>query len=105
MSDSGGKKLDGGKDPWHLLPTDAVRQVVRVLAFGANKYAERNWERGIAHSRTYAATLRHMTSWWEGEDNDPETGISHLAHAACEVLFALAFTVRGSDVDDRPRAA
>ena len=104
MSDDEGKKHDGGKDPWHLLPTDAIRCVVRVLKFGANKYDERNWERGIAHSRTYAATLRHVTSWWEGEDRDPESGESHLAHAACEILFALAFEVRGRhDVDDRPR--
>jgi dATP/dGTP diphosphohydrolase len=99
-----GTKHDGGKLPWHLLPFDAIEQIVRVLDFGAKKYAERNWEKGIAHSRTYAATLRHLTSWWQCEDDDPETGLSHLAHAACEVLFALAFVVREQPgVDDRPR--
>lgn len=104
MTAPAGVKHDQGKAPWHLLPWDAVRQVVLVLAFGARKYAERNWEAGIAHSRTYAATIRHLTAWFQdGETADPETGLHPLAHAACEVLFALAFSLRGTaGVDDRP---
>lgn len=98
-----GTKHDGGKLPWHLLPFDAIGQVVCVLQFGAKKYAERNWEKGIAHSRVFAAAQRHLTAWWQGEDRDPETGLSHLAHAACCTLFMLAFVTRNrTDVDDRP---
>jgi hypothetical protein len=98
-----GTKNDDGKLPWHLLPFDAIGQVVRVLDFGSRKYAPRNWERGIAHSRVFAAAQRHLTSWWQGEDNDPETGLSHLAHAACCTLFMLAFVTRKTaGVDDRP---
>jgi hypothetical protein len=101
-----GVKHDGGKDPWHLLPWDAVREIVKVLAFGAKKYAERNWEKGLPHSRTFAATQRHLTAYFQdGETRDPETGLSHLAHAGCEILFALAFELRGrTDLDDRPGA-
>ncbi len=105
-------KFDGGKLPWHLFPFDAAAEVVKVLQFGAKKYAARNWERGIAHSRTFAATQRHLVAWfYHGEDHDPETGIHHLAHAGCEVLFALAFETRGQGalvldtgetLDDRP---
>lgn len=112
----GGVKHDGGKDPWHLLPWDAVREIVKVLAFGAKKYAERNWEKGLPHSRTFSATQRHLTAWFQDrEDADPETRINHLAHAACEILFALAFELRGAkgrcskqqaigwrEFDDRP---
>jgi hypothetical protein len=90
-----GLKFDHGKPPWHLLAWDAIKLVVLVLAFGAKKYADRNWERGIAHSRTFAAAQRHMHAWYqEREDNDPETGLHHLAHAICELMFALAFDVR-----------
>lgn len=90
-----GLKYDGGKPPWHLLAWDAVRLVVLVLAFGAKKYADRNWEKGIAHSRTFAAAQRHMFSWYQDrEDDDPETGLHHLAHAICELMFALAFDAR-----------
>ena len=100
---SEGTKHDSGKAPYHLLPFDAIGEVVRVLDFGARKYAERNWEKGIAYSRVFAAAQRHMSAWWQGEDRDPETGLSHLAHASCCALFLLAFVTRGrKDLDDRP---
>lgn len=100
----GGKKFDGGKLPWDLLPYDAVAEIVRVLQFGAQKYDSRNWEKGIVLSRLFAASQRHGIAYWQQrEDLDPETGIHHLAHRICEDLFALAFIVRGrTDLDDRP---
>lgn len=99
---SGGNKFDGAKDPWHLLPIDAVCGVVKVLAFGAAKYGERNWEKGLAWSRCYSALQRHITCWWQREGVDEETGFSHLWHAACCVLFLVAFEMRGMGQDDRP---
>jgi hypothetical protein len=103
MTMAEGTKADTGKDPWHLVPFDAVREVVRVLQFGASKYAPNNWRKGIAFSRLFSALQRHLTAWWEGEDKDPETGISHLAHAGCCVVFLLAFVVQGrGELDDRP---
>jgi len=66
---------------------------------------DRNWEKGIKYSRVYGALLRHVTSFWAGESVDPETGISHLAHAGCCLMFLLAFEQRGmNDFDDRPDA-
>lgn len=98
-----GRKDDDDKDRWDLLPTDAVSQVVKVLTFGARKYSARNWEKGIRYGRVYAALQRHMTAWWSGKDNDPETGLNHLAHAGCCLLFLLAFVEREMDeFDDRP---
>lgn len=81
-----------------------LSQVVDVLAFGARKYAPRGWEKGIEYSRCFSAAIRHIYAWYiEGERNDPETGLSHLAHAACEILFLVAFEERGrTDLDDRP---
>jgi hypothetical protein len=99
-----GVKHDGGKAPWHLLPFDAVRCIVAVLAFGAGKYAERNWEQGMDWSRVFGALMRHLTAWWEGERKDPETGMSHLWHAGCCVLFLIAYELRGAGRDDRPGA-
>lgn len=108
---TGGLKFDGGKLPWELLPEDALEEVVRVLQFGAQKYAARNWEKGIAHSRTYGAARRHMVAFFQkGERLDPETKTHHYANAICELLFALAFELRGmgdtaletGPLDDRP---
>lgn len=98
-----GRKDDNGKAPWHLFPWDAARQIVAVLQFGAGKYGERNWETGIAYSRCYSALIRHLTAWWEREPCDKETGLSHLAHAGCCLVFLLAYEVRGMvQFDDRP---
>ncbi|MCC0809417.1 hypothetical protein FPV16_25005 [Methylobacterium sp. W2] len=100
-----GRKDDIGKDPWDLAPWDAFRAIVAVLGFGARKYGRRNWEHGMAWSRLYAATHRHLTAWWDGERKDPETGLSHLAHAGCCVCFLIAFEIRRAGTDDRPAAS
>mgnify|MGYP001558282212 CR=1 FL=1 len=202
-------KADTGKPRWGLLPTDAVREIVRVLTFGAEKYTrrevmearqaadivaallqgarvksfdrfqdidgpvcvivvqndcgpdfvccegrgvdwaaalnhllavwlaypglkgavplkafkieshnsdqdgfqevaltvtgDRNWEAGFDWSRPYDALQRHLTAWWEGEDLDPESGLSHLAHCGCCLLFLLAFQLRRTGRDDRSK--
>lgn len=106
VSPEQGVKNDDGKAPWDLLPFDAVEQIVKVLQHGAKKYAARNWEKGLMLSRPFAAMLRHLTAWWRGTDTDEESGLPHLAHAGCCLLFLLAFTTRGrTDLDDRPAVA
>lgn len=98
-----GKKFDDGKPRYDLLPADALHEVVRVFTYGAGKYSARNWENGIAYGRVFGAIMRHMWAFWRGEELDPETGISHVAHAVTEGLFLLAFILRGRrDLDDRP---
>ena len=93
------------KPPWHLLPWSAVAAVVRVLAKGAVKHGDRHWEgdTGLLYSEHFAAAMRHITAWWEGHDSDPETGESHLAHAASRILFLLSHMIEGRfELDDRP---
>ncbi|MGH7869029.1 MAG: dATP/dGTP diphosphohydrolase domain-containing protein [Candidatus Dormibacteraceae bacterium] len=81
-------KKDAGKDRWDLLPTGAIRMIVRVLGFGAKKYAARSWMQvPEARDRYYAAALRHITAWWDGERYDPESGLHHLGHALCCLVF------------------
>ncbi len=99
---SSGIKHDQGKAPWHLLPYDALEEVVHVLQFGAQKYGDRNWEQGMEYSRPYSAAMRHLTSWFMGMRDDEETGFNHLAHAACCILLLLAYEKRGIGKDDRP---
>jgi hypothetical protein len=94
-------KNDADKLPWHLLPSDAIDDVLEVLQYGAGKYGERNWERGMEWSRPFSALMRHMWAWWRGETYDPESGKPHLAHAACCVLFLVAYERRGVGVDNR----
>lgn len=97
-----GWKADDGKLPMHLLPPEFLTATAAVLDFGAKKYAPRNWEKGLAWSRVFSALQRHMWAWWGGEDKDAETGLSHLAHAACCIAFLVAYEARGTGEDDRP---
>ena len=98
---SEGRKDDSGKPRWDLLPFDALNDVAMVLAYGAAKYAPRNWEKGMAWGRLLAAALRHLAAWAAGRDVDDESGLPHLSHAACCVLMLLALTKRGVGTDDR----
>jgi len=83
-------KKDTGKLMWDLLPYCQVRKVVSVLTFGAGKYSSNTWQDAKdGKARYYAAAMRHITDWWLGERNDSESGIHHLAHAACNLFFLL----------------
>lgn len=96
-----GIKYDKDKPRVDLLPTDSLLAVAEVLEHGAAKYGDRNWELGMAHSRLYAATLRHLFAHNECEDYDEESGLPHLAHAACCVLMLLALWMRKHGEDNR----
>lgn len=96
-----GRKDDSGKVRLDLLPPEALTEIAKVLTFGAQKYAAHNWRGGFVWSRTIAALLRHFFAWMRGEDNDPETGLSHIAHVGCNVLFLLTFIITKTGIDDR----
>ena len=88
---SEGTKHDGLKAMLHLIPVKLIEGVGAILTHGARKYEERNWELGLVYSRPFGAIMRHMWSWWAGEDNDSQTGKSHLWHAATELSFLIHF--------------
>lgn len=85
-----------------LLPTDALYVVAEVFGKGAEKYADRNWERGYAWSKSYGALQRHLFAWWAGENKDRESGLNHMAHVAWHALVLLSFQLRHTYGDDRP---
>jgi len=85
-----GVKHDAGKPRHSLLPMGVLSHVIDVLEFGAKKYGDHNWvhvtmERGRA--AYYDAAMRHLEAWWQGESEDPESGLPHLAHAICCLMF------------------
>jgi hypothetical protein len=96
-----GLKFDGDKVDWSLLPIEAMEEVLKVLQFGAKKYARNNYRNGFDTNRLIAAALRHITSWQRGDDLDPETGLSHLAHGTCCLLMLLTNLYDGKAQDGR----
>jgi hypothetical protein len=98
---SGGIKHDQNKVQLELLSSRWINGVGQVLTFGARKYAAHNWREGIARARLLGACLRHVFAYLRGEDNDPETGLLHLYHASCCLMFASELHYTRPDLDDR----
>jgi hypothetical protein len=89
------------KTRFDLVPFTAIGEIADVLAYGANKYTANNWCRGTKWGRYFSALCRHIFAWWRGEDRDPETGFSHLAHAGCCLIFLMEFQRNHWGTDDR----
>lgn len=102
MSD-GAMKFDQEKVRVELLDPEWMEGVGRVLTFGAQKYAADNWRKGLSTRRLVGACLRHLFAFLRGEDLDPESGLSHLLHASCCLMFAFWMWTHRKDLDDRWR--
>jgi hypothetical protein len=97
----GGIKHDSEKVRLDLLSPIWLVGVGTVLTFGARKYAAHNWRKGLEITRLLGACLRHVLAFLGGEDNDPESGICHLYHASCCLMFASELFHTRKDLDDR----
>lgn len=91
---SKGVKHDQGKPRMDLLPMDGLLEIAKVLTFGATKYGDHNWEKGIEFHRLRAAQMRHDAAVEMGELYDSESGLIHTAHKACDALMELTLRIR-----------
>lgn len=98
---AGAIKDDDGKAQFHLTPFIAMEGAGRVLAFGAKKYEDHNWRKGMDWSRMFDAAMRHMVQFWQGQDNDPETGLPHINHALVCLMFLSEYQATETGTDDR----
>lgn len=94
-------KHDQDKSRVELISPHAILAIGRVLALGAKKYSADNWRNGAEWRRYIGAALRHVFSFASGENNDPETGESHLVHAMCCLLFLFEYVRCNLGTDDR----
>lgn len=110
----GGVKFDSDKNRLELIPPEAILAMGEILTYGAVKYEDRNWERGVHWSRPFGAAMRHLWAWWGGRGPttksflmgslDMETGRSHLWHAITCLAFLVAYEEREmKSWDDRPK--
>jgi len=97
----GSYKFDGGKPPMELLSGVALSKTAQVMGFGARKYSANAWRAGMDWSRILDAALRHIMAFSDGEDEDPESGLSHMAHAACNIMFILEYEETHREFDNR----
>lgn len=89
------RKFDREKPRWDLLNFSLVRSIVTVLTYGARKYGPNTWQKvPNGEARYLAALMRHLDAYQSGERLDPESGISHLWHAFCNLYFMVWFERR-----------
>lgn len=105
--DQGSARQNAGKPPLHLLPLDGLVLVAWVLAFGAEKYSARGWEKAAADgvmswTDCVRAMLSHTSKLLVGQRLDAESGLPHVAHIACNALFLCAMLARRNGRDDLP---
>jgi len=81
-----GMKFDNGKLRYDLIPPEAKKWLAEILTFGAAKYTPNSWQ-GIEIDRYLAAMERHINDWRMGIENDEESGLHHLKHALCNMMF------------------
>jgi len=96
-------KFDQDKPDWSLLDLNLIEDVVKVLTYGAKKYDRDNWHK-VDKNRYFAAALRHITAYQRGEKTDSETGLSHLAHAQCCLIFLAYFEKLKGEKDDESKS-
>jgi hypothetical protein len=100
------KELAGAKKPatWSVMPRWVMLQVGRVMSVGAAKYSPFNYrESRIAASTYQDAMERHLQLWFDGEDNDDETGVSHLASVIASCALLMDAQATGKLDDDRQK--
>jgi hypothetical protein len=96
-------RVGAGKPPLHLIPPAAEILEAVVMGLGARKYGEYNWRTSKVRATVYiAAAKRHLAQWLDGQDDDPESGVSHLAHARACLGVLLDAIATGNVIDDRP---
>lgn len=91
------------KSPMSVIPTPVIVECGVGMLEGASKYGRHNWRAmGVRASVYYDATMRHMISWWEGEDIDADSGLSHVTKAICSLMVLRDAMMQGKYTDDRP---
>lgn len=91
------------KAPLSCVPSPVLLELGVPMQEGAHKYGRHNYRAiGVRTSVYYDATMRHMMSWWEGEDIDPDSGVSHVTKAIASLVVLRDAMIQGKVHDDRP---
>lgn len=86
-----------------VVPATVLSEVAVGMTEGAVKYTPYNWrEAGVRASVYYDATMRHLMRWWEREDIDPDSKLSHITKAICSLMVLRDGMIQGVMTDDRP---
>ncbi len=80
-------RYNEGKEQWGLVHYKSLIPMVKVLEFGAKKYSPGNWKKKMDRTKLLESAQRHLAALMDGEEIDPETGISHIGNLMCNAMF------------------
>lgn len=85
------------------ISAPVLLEVGVAMLEGARKYGRHNYRKvGVKGSVYYDATMRHLMDWWEGQDIDPDSGLSHITKAIASLTVLRDSMIRENWDDDRP---
>ena len=87
-----------GKGRFDLLSPEVLFRVTKWLELGANKYHDRNWEKGMNISRCFDSAMRHLVKYLDGWDDE-----DHLAAVVTNVMFIMHFEKNMPEMQDLPK--
>lgn len=91
------------KVPMSTVPANVIAEVGVAMLEGAAKYGRHNYRcAGVRASVYYDGVMRHLMAWWEGEDIDPDSGLSHVTKAITSLVVLRDAMMQGMCTDDRP---
>ena len=91
------------KVPFSTVSAPVMAEVGLAMMEGARKYGRHNYRAaGVRASVYYDSCLRHLTSWWEGEDIDPDSGLNHVTKAMAGLMVLRDSMLIDNWNDDRP---
>lgn len=87
----------------HHVPPRVLLEVAQAMMEGSKKYGIYNYRKaGVSYSTYYSSTFRHLAAWFEGEDIDPDSGLSHITKAISGLIVLRDSMLEGNAIDDRP---
>ena len=94
------------KVPMSTVPATVMAEIGVAMLEGASKYGRHNYRVvGVRGSVYYDGVMRHLMAWWEGEDLDPDSGMSHVTKAITSLVVLRDAMMQGKFTDDRPPRA
>jgi hypothetical protein len=75
--------------------------MIEVLMFGAEKYDDHNWKKGLEWVGITESLQRHLNAFIDGEDDDPESKLTHVGHILCNAMFLSYMFLFRKDLDNR----
>lgn len=96
-------RYNAGKLRWSLVDFPSLEDMVKVLEFGANKYSDNNWKKGLKTTEIIESMMRHMVAYLNGENIDPESNLPHTGHIMCNAMFLAYMTRFKPEFDNREK--